>query len=166
MNYTIEKMIPSHWKQVYKIYYDGIMTGKATFQTQTPTWEEWDRGHLKECRYVATIGETVIGWVALSPTSARACYAGVMEVSIYIGNEFKGVGIGTALLNQVIEASEKQSIWSLYCAIIEENVESIALHKKCGFREIGYREKIAQMSNGVWHDVVLMERRSLVVGRN
>ncbi len=164
MNYIIEPMKASDWEQVEKIYYAGIMTGMATFQTQSPSWEEWDRGHLSNCRFVARYNHEVIGWVALSPSSSRCCYAGVAEVSIYISEQYKGMGVGTALLNQAIICSEENGIWTISSGIIEENVQSIALHKKCGFREIGRREKIAKMPNGVWHDVILMERRSTVVG--
>lgn len=164
MNYIIRKMESSDWEQVEKIYMEGILTGKATFQTKTPMWDEWDKGHLQECRYVACYNNIVLGWIALSPTSSRDCYRGVVEVSVYIGERYRGFGIGSALLKQVIESSQEQGIWSLYCAIIKENEASIELHKKSGFKIIGTREKIAKMPNGIWHDVVLMERRSSVVG--
>ena len=164
MNYIIEPMNASDWEQVEKIYYAGIMTGLATFQTQSPSWEDWDCGHLSNCRFVARYNHEVIGWVALSPSSSRCCYAGVAEVSIYISEQYKGMGVGTALLNQAIICSEENGIWTISSGIIEENEGSLALHKKCGFREIGRREKIAKMPNGVWHDVILMERRSTVVG--
>lgn len=163
MDYKIEEMKPSDWDQVKNIYLEGIRTGIATFQTEAPSWESWDKGHLSICRLVARSGDSVLGWVALSPTSSRNCYAGVVEVSIYIGEKYKGQGIGTALLTNVIKQSEENGIWSLYCAIIRENIASITLHKKCGFKEIGIREKIAKMDNGVWHDTVLMERRSKIV---
>jgi phosphinothricin acetyltransferase len=164
MDYVLEKMDPLDWAQVKKIYVDGILTGKATFQTQIPTWEEWDKGHLKDCRYVARLNDQVIGWIALSPTSSRECYAGVVEVSVYVDGQHKKMGVGTALLKQAIFCSEEKGIWSLYCSITKVNVESIALHKKCGFREIGFREKIAKMQDGLWHDTVLLERRSNRVG--
>ena len=164
MEYKIEAMRISDWEQVSDIYMEGIKTGLATFQTEAPTWKNWDKGHLAACRLVARSGEKVLGWAALSPTSSRSCYSGVVEVSIYIGEDYKGQGIGTALMTELILQSEENGIWTLYCAIIKENLASIAMHKKCGFREIGTREKIAKMSNGAWHDVVLMERRSKVVG--
>jgi phosphinothricin acetyltransferase len=164
MEYKIELMVPSDWEQVKNIYLQGIKTGIATFQTEAPTWENWDKGHLDSCRLVARSGDIVLGWVALSPTSGRCCYSGVVEVSIYVGDQYKGHGIGTTLLTNIIKQSEENGIWSLYCAIIRENISSIAIHKKCSFREIGIREKVSKMSNGVWHDVVLMERRSKIVG--
>ncbi|BBF42384.1 phosphinothricin N-acetyltransferase [Lachnospiraceae bacterium KM106-2] len=164
MRYEISKMESKDWEQVRKIYIEGIQTQNATFQTEAPSYESWDQGHLKECRYVARSKDAVLGWIALSPTSSRCCYAGVVEVSIYIGEKYQGMGIGTALMKQVVLDSEKDGIWSLYSAIIKENQASIALHKKCGFREIGTREMISKMPNGIWHDVVLMERRSKVVG--
>lgn len=164
MEYKIEAMKSSDWEQVKSIYLEGIKTGLATFQTEVPTWEIWDNGHLSSCRLVARSENGILGWVALSPTSSRNCYKGVVEVSVYISEQYKGQGIGTALLTNLIRQSEENEIWTLYCSIIKENVASITMHKKCGFREIGIREKIAKMGNGVWHDVVLMERRSKVVG--
>lgn len=164
MEYNIDEMKSTDWEQVKNIYLEGIKTGVATFQTEAPVWENWDKGHLNTCRLVARSGNCIAGWVALSPTSGRSCYSGVVEVSIYISEKYKGQGIGTVLLKKVIEQSEESGIWTLYCSIIRENTASIALHKKCGFREIGIREKIAKMDNGIWHDTVLMERRSKVAG--
>lgn len=164
MEYEIEDMKPLDWEQVKNIYLEGIKTGIATFQTEAPTWENWDKGHLNSCRLVVRSENVILGWAALSPTSSRCCYEGVAEVSIYIGENYKGQGIGTALLTSIIKKSEENGIWTLYCAIIRENTASIAIHKKCGFREIGIRERIAKMGNGVWHDVVLLERRSNTVG--
>lgn len=164
MEYEIEEMRPSDWEQVKNIYLEGIKTGTATFQAGAPSWEDWDKGHLNVCRFVVRSGKGVLGWAALSPTSGRDCYRGVVEVSIYIGDDFQGQGIGTGPLRHMVRCSEENGIWSLYCAIIQENAASIAMHKKCGFREIGIKEKVAKMSNGVWHDVVLMERRSKTVG--
>lgn len=164
MNYKIEEIKASDWEQVASIYLEGIRTRKATFQIEVPTWESWDAGHVKSCRLAARSEDNLLGWVALSPTSSRCCYVGVAEVSIYIGEKYKGRGVGTALLENLIKLSEEQGFWTLQSGIIRENASSIALHKKCGFREIGMREKVGRMGNGVWHDVVLMERRSKVVG--
>lgn len=164
MDYIIDKMKQSDWEQVAEIYLTGIKTGKATFQTEVPSWEDWDNSHMKACRFVARLGDTLLGWVALSPTSSRCVYAGVAEVSIYIDESCKGKGIGKTLLEKVIKSSEEYGIWTLQSGIIRENTASVSLHKKCGFREIGIREKVGKMSTGIWHDVVLMERRSKVVG--
>ncbi|EKQ56057.1 MULTISPECIES: GNAT family N-acetyltransferase [unclassified Clostridium] len=166
MKYNIEEMKASDWEQVKNIYIEGIKTGIATFQTEAPTWENWNIGHLDKCRLVARSVNGILGWVALSPTSSRDCYKGVVEVSIYVGEKYKGQGIGKNLLTSLINNSEENGIWTLYCAIIRENIASIAMHKSCGFREIGIREKVARTSSGVWHDVVLMERRSKKVGIN
>jgi phosphinothricin acetyltransferase len=164
MEYFIDRMKPSDWEQVKTIYLEGIKTGIATFQTDAPAWENWDKGHLNVCRLVARSGNNVLGWAALSPTSSRDCYRGVVEVSLYIGNKYQGQGIGKDLLTSLIIQSEQNGSWTLYSSITKENTASIALHKKCGFREIGIREKVAKMGNGIWHDVVLMERRSKVTG--
>ena len=164
MEYKIEEMIPSDWQQVASIYLEGIKTEIATFQTEVPTFEAWDNSHISLCRIVARLGDSVLGWAALSPTSSRCVYAGVAEVSIYIGEKYKGQGLGKALLTNLIKVSEENGFWTLQSGIIRENVASIALHKKCGFREIGIREKVGKMNNEKWLDVVLMERRSKIVG--
>ena len=164
MNYTIEEMKESDWNEVSQIYLEGINTGIATFQNSIPSFEDWNNGHIKSCRLVAKSEGKVLGFAALSPTSSRPVYSGVAEVSIYIGENHKGLGIGHALMTNIIKLSEENNFWTLQSGIIRENSASIELHKKCGFREIGIREKVAKMDNGVWHDTVLMERRSKTVG--
>ncbi|WP_026884731.1 GNAT family N-acetyltransferase [Clostridium akagii] len=166
MDYNIKEMTETDWQGVVKVYSEGINTGKATFQTELPSLEEWDDSHIKTCRLVAHLGNIVIGWCALSPTSSRCVYAGVAEVSIYIGEEYRGKGIGKALLTNLVKLSEENGFWTLQSGIIKENLGSIVLHKSCGFREIGIREKISKMSSGEWHDVILMERRSKIIGRD
>ena len=164
MEYIIEKMMNADWKQVAKIYLEGINTGMATFQRSVPTFEDWNNSHISSCRLVVRLGENVLGWGVLSKTSSRCVYSGVAEVSIYIGEKYKAQGIGKDLLTQLIKVSEENGFWTLQSGIIKNNISSIALHKKCGFREIGIREKVAKMNNKNWLDVVLMERRSKIVG--
>ena len=160
---TLRSMLESDWHQVSGIYEQGMRTGKATFETSVPSWEKWNESHLKFGRWVALDGENVLGWVALSTVTDRCVYSGVAEVSVYVSLEHGGKGIGKKLLEKVIEDSESNGIWTINAAMFPENQASISLHKKAGFREIGYREKIAQIS-GVWKDNVLMERRSKKVG--
>lgn len=160
----IQGLLPEHWEAVKSIYEKGIATGNATFQTSAPaSWVLWDQAHLPHSRFVAITNDKVVGWVALSPTSARECYKGVCELSIYVDPEFSGKGIGHLLMQALVSSSEKNGVWSLYSSTFPENTVSIALQKKFGFREIGYRERIAQQ-NGVWRNTVLLERRSTVVG--
>jgi Sortase and related acyltransferases len=166
MNYTIEKMKEFDWNDVVTIYLEGINTGIATFQNSIPTFEEWNNGHINSCRLVAKSKEKVLGFAALSATSSRPVYSGVAEVSIYIGKNHRGLGIGQSLMMSLIKLSEENNFWTLQSGIIRENISSIRLHKKCGFREIGIREKVAKMDTGKWHDTVLMERRSKIVGIN
>lgn len=163
MDYKVEEMSASDWTQVADIYMEGIMTKIATFQSTIPSWEEWNKGHCESCRLVARAGDTILGWAALSPYSSRCVYAGVAEVSIYIGKQYQGQRVGKALLEKLIEISEENGFWTLQSGIIKENISSLNLHKKCGFREVGYREKLGKMDNGKWHDVVLVERRSKIV---
>jgi len=163
MDLVIEPMQRSDWETVCAIYLEGINTGNATFETQAPSWEEWNRKHAKDCRLVARRDGHVVGWAALSPVSSRCVYAGVAEVSIYVARETQRQGVGEALLRELIEESEHSGFWTLQSGIFPENEASIALHRSCGFREVGIRERLGQL-NGVWRDVVLMERRSQVVG--
>ncbi len=159
-----EPLLPKHWEAVKAIYEIGLATGNATFQLAAPsTWEQWDTGHKQHSRFVAVIDNKVVGWVALSSTSARDCYKGVCELSIYIDSSYRGKGISHMLMQAVVESSETAGVWCLYSSTFPENKVSIALQKKFGFREIGYREKIAE-HHGVWRDTVLLERRSKVVG--
>jgi phosphinothricin acetyltransferase len=164
MEFIINQMKETDWLQVSDIYTEGIDTKIATFQSAAPSWEDWNNGHCKTCRLVAKVGEEILGWAALSPVSSRCVYAGVAELSIYISNKFRGQKVGTVLLEELIKLSEENGYWTLQSGIIRENIASLNFHKKCGFREIGYREKLGKMDNGTWHDVVLVERRSKVVG--
>lgn len=163
MDYVIDLMKASDWSQVSEIYQQGIDTKIATFQSEAPSWVAWDDGHIKTCRLVARAGDTILGWAALSPVSSRCVYAGVAEVSIYIGNQYQGQQVGSKLLRRLIEVSESNGYWTLQSGVIKENASSLNLHKKCDFREVGYREKLGMMDTGKWHDVVLLERRSKIV---
>jgi phosphinothricin acetyltransferase len=159
----VEPMQPADWPAVRAIYLEGIATGNATFETEAPEWERWDASHLRVCRLVARRDGQVVGWAALSPVSVRCVYAGVVEASVYVAAAARGQGVGKALLAALVAESERAGLWTLQTGIFPENVASLALHKACGFREVGCRERIGQM-NGVWRDVILMERRSKVVG--
>ena len=164
MDFTIEEMKECDWAQVSAIYLAGIKTERATFQSEVPAWEDWNKSHSQSCRLVAKSGDNILGWVALSPVSSRCVYAGVAEVSIYIDESCRGQKIGTALLTALVKRSEENGFWMLQSGIIKENIASISLHKTCGFRVLGVRERLGKMGNGKWHDVVLMERRSKTVG--
>jgi L-amino acid N-acyltransferase YncA len=160
---VVEKMREEDWEQVRAIYLEGIMSENATFEMAVPSKEDWMDIHIPGCSLVARSGEMVLGWVALSQVSIREVYSGVAEVSIYVGERFHGKGIGRALLHALTAVSEDHGFWTLQAGILEENEASLNLHIKCGFREIGRREKIAQM-NGVWRNYILLERRSTKIG--
>lgn len=159
----IEPMQSGDWPAVRTIYEQGIATGDATFETNAPGCEAWDTGHLPTCRLVSREGERTTGWAALSPVSSRCVYAGVAEVSVYVAADARGQGIGKVLLGVLIEASERAGVWTLQAGIFAENRASIALHESCGFRIVGRRERLGQL-DGTWRDVLLLERRSPVVG--
>ena len=164
MNYVVAEMEAVDWEQMRSIYLEGIATGQATFETTAPAWEKWDAGHLRQARLVARDeAGTVLGWAALSPVSDRCVYGGVAEVSVYVGERGRGRGIGRALLEALIEASEHSGMWTLQAGVFPENAASVKLHLSCGFREVGRRERIGKL-NGVWRDTLLLERRSLNVG--
>jgi L-amino acid N-acyltransferase YncA len=148
---------------VKDIYQQGIDTGNATFETHAKEWDEWNSSMLQVCRLVAVEDGLVVGWAALSPVSSRCVYDGVAEVSVYVASEASGKGVGQALLSTLVEESEKEGFWTLQAGIFPENETSIALHQKHGFRIVGLREKLGKMGEK-WRDVVLLERRSKVVG--
>jgi L-amino acid N-acyltransferase YncA len=160
----IRAMVSTDWDAVARIYREGIATGHATFNTDAPAWEAWDAGHLPHSRLVAEDHEGILGWAALIPVSDRCVYAGVAEESVYVGERARGRGVGRALLEGLIAASEGQGIWTLQAGIFPENTASVALHEKLGFRLVGRRERLGQMANGQWRDVLLLERRSPTVG--
>jgi phosphinothricin acetyltransferase len=156
-------MRPEDWPQVARIYAEGIESGVATFETRVPGYEAWDQAHLSTCRWVADSGGRLLGWAALSPVSGRCVYGGVAELSIYVGAESRGKGVGRALLAMLIPDSEAAGFWTLQSGVFPENTASINLHRAMGFRQLGFRERIARR-NGVWKDNLLFERRSQTVG--
>jgi L-amino acid N-acyltransferase YncA len=151
-------MAREDWDAVEAIYAEGIATRQATFETSTPTWDEFDRGRLRDHRYVAVDGGRVVGWVALSPTSSRACYAGVAEHSVYVSEKARGGGVGKALIAALLVSADSGGIWTIQTSVFPDNAASVALHESLGFRVVGRRERIAQL-DGIWRDTVLLERR-------
>lgn len=162
MDFVIESMRSTDQDAVLAIYQEGIETRQATFETAVPTWEKWDNSHLVRNRFVARRNGQVIGWAALSPVSSRCVYEGVAEVSVYIAAVGRGQGIGKALLQKLVTASEQAGIWTLQASLFPENAASLALHETCGFRIVGRRERIAQL-DGIWRDTLFLERRSLII---
>jgi phosphinothricin acetyltransferase len=161
--FIIDALRPEDWEQVRAIYLEGIATGHATFETGTPSWEKWDADHLRGARLVARNGPAVLGWAALSPVSGRCVYGGVAEVSVYVAAAARSRGAGRALLEGLIRASEEDGIWTLQAGVFPENLSSLAMHRRCGFREVGRRERLGKLG-GTWRDVILLERRSPTVG--
>jgi L-amino acid N-acyltransferase YncA len=158
----VRDLLPLDWEEVAAIYAEGISTGVASFETEPPSWEAWDTAH-PEIRVVAELDGRLAGWCALSPTSDRRCYRGVAEESVYVAGWAQGRGVGRALLEEVTARSEDAGIWTLQAGIFPENKPSVRLHLGCGFRLVGVRERLGE-AGGVWRDVLLLERRSPVVG--
>jgi L-amino acid N-acyltransferase YncA len=158
----VRDLRPDDWPEGSRIFAEGIATGNATFETKVPSWQDWDAAHLPEHRLVAEREGDVIGWIALVPVSPRACYAGVAEVSAYVGEEARGEGVGAELLAALVESSERAGIWTLQTGVFPENEASLGLLRRYGFRVVGTQERIGRL-HGVWRDVVLLERRSEVV---
>lgn len=159
----VERMTASDWSEVRAIYLEGIATGNATFEAEAPTWEGWDASHLEACRLVARSGERIVGWAALSPVSRRAVYAGVAELSVYVAEAARGKGVGRLLLKALVHESERAGFWTLQAGVFPENTASVALCECCGFRQVGVRRRLGRMGDR-WRDVVLLERRSDIVG--
>lgn len=162
MDYAVNRMKADDWEQVCSIYLEGIATGNTTFETSAPSWDEWDAGHLQIARLAARGADEILGWAALSPVSKRKAYRGVAEQSVSVAEKARGRGIGRALLRALIAESERNGIWTLQAAVFPENTASVKLHLRCGFREVGRRERIGKL-NGVWRDTLLFERRSKIV---
>jgi L-amino acid N-acyltransferase YncA len=160
---VIDAATPTDWDEIRRIYAEGIATGNATMETEPPSWESWDRAHRSDSRLVARMGERILGWAALSRVSERCAYGGVAEVSVYVAADARGRGVGRQLLEALVRASEEAGVWTLQAGIFPENVASLSIHQVCGFRIVGVREKFGRL-NGVWRDVVLLERRSHRVG--
>ena len=150
---------PADWPEVAAIYEAGIASRNATFDTDVPSWEAWDAAHLPGHRLVGVEDERVVGWAALSPSSTRACYAGVTENSVYVAPGAHGRGIGRQLLSELVRGADRAGIWTIKASILPENHASLSLHVACGFRVVGIHERIARL-DGVWRDTVLLERRS------
>ncbi|HMG35040.1 MAG TPA: GNAT family N-acetyltransferase [Blastocatellia bacterium] len=160
---SIDQMDAADWPAVSQIYLDGIATGDATFETGVPSWEEWNDRHLPFARLVARLKGDLVGWAALSPVSTRKVYSGVAEVSVYVSPQHQRHGVGLGLLVALIDASEKNGIWTLQAGIFPENTGSLRLHEACDFRVVGVRERIGRTDDR-WRDVVLLERRSKITG--
>lgn len=161
---TVTSMLPSDSDAVLAIHEQGIRTGDATFETTPPSWEAWDAQHLSHCRLVARLDDEIVGWAALSDVSDRCAYSGVAEASVYVAETARGLGVGSKLLGALIIDSEREDIWTLQAGVFPENVASLALFKRKGFRTVGVRERLGEL-NGRWRDVLLLERRSRVAGR-
>ena len=156
-------MTGAHAGAVLDVYRLGIASGHATFETEAPTWDVFDAGRLPGHRFVAVGGGRVLGWVACSAVSDRCVYAGVVEHSVYVHPEAQGRGVGRLLLGALIGSTERAGIWTVQSGIFPENTASLALHRAAGFRTVGTRERVGR-HHGVWRDVILLERRSAVVG--
>ncbi|GAA3594978.1 GNAT family N-acetyltransferase [Flavivirga amylovorans] len=159
METVVKRLTRSDWSSVSKIYKEGIATGIATFETEVPNWKQWDAKYISACRFVALVKTKVVGFAVLSAVSKRDVYKGVAEVSVYVSNEFKGNHIGETLLKRLVKESEINEFWTLQASIFSENIASINLHLKCGFRLVGIRENIGQL-HGKWYDNHFLERRS------
>lgn len=157
---TVREMRASDWEAVADIYGQGIAAGNATFQTVCPSYEAWDASHLRDCRLVCDIGGRTVGFAVLSPVSARECYRGVAEVSLYVDEKHRRMGVGRLLLKALMERAEQAGFWTLYSSICSINAASLRLHESCGFRVVGTRERIARDRFGAWQDTTLVEWRN------
>jgi L-amino acid N-acyltransferase YncA len=160
---TVRPLEAADWPAVEAIYREGIATGHATFESETPTWEAFDAGKVPGLKLVAVDGSTILGWAAASPVSSRPVYRGVVEHSVYVATSARGRGIGHQLVEALIQAAQEANIWTIQSSIFPENAASLALHASHEFRVVGRRERIALMTYGPmvgqWRDTILIERR-------
>jgi phosphinothricin acetyltransferase len=162
---SIEPMTPDDWPHVRRIYAEGIATGDATLEREAPDWGHFDHSHPTECRFVARDDSgAIVGWTALGGYSGRKVYSGVAWESVYVADGARGTGVGRALLAALLAASESAGYWTLLAGVLAENAASLALHERVGFRRIGVQHRLGQDARGRWRDVVLLERRSSVIG--
>jgi phosphinothricin acetyltransferase len=154
----VRELREEDWPAVAAVYEEGIRSGLATFETEVPAWAQWDAAHLSGPRLVAELDGEVVGWAALAPTSSRHVYRGVAEDSVYVAGAAQGRGVGRALLEELVSRAGADGIWTIQAGVFPENVASLALHERCGFRRLGVRERIGER-DGVWRDVVLLELR-------
>lgn len=157
---VLRELVTEDWPAVRQIYLDGIRCGLASFETEAPSWDDWDARHT--LRLVATELDEIVGWAALAPVSSRRCYRGVAENSVYVARHAQGRGVGTSLLRALAEGAERAGIWTLEAGVFPENEASLRLHRAAGFRVVGVRRAIGKR-DGIWRDVVLMERRNEVI---
>jgi phosphinothricin acetyltransferase len=157
---TIRELKETDWSSVAAIFEEGIATGLATFETAAPDWPAWDDSHLPgKLRLVAEEDGEVVGFAALAPVSSRNAYRGVAENSVYVSARARGRGVGSALLNELVRRSEEAGIWTIQTSIFPENLASLAVHQRAGFRVVGRRERIGRL-HGQWRDTLLLERRA------
>ena len=162
MSIVVDDLRPEHWPEVARIYAEGIATGEATFETEVPPWERWDASHLPAHRFVALEAGEVVGWVAVSRVSDRCVYGGVVENSVYVDERARGRGVGQLLLERLATSTEAAGIWTIQTGVFPENEASVRLHERVGFEVVGRRKRLGRL-DGVWRDVLLLERRSNVV---
>lgn len=166
----VRPMHATDWDAVARIYGEGIDDGEATFEAEVPTWASFDSSRLPNLRLVADDNGAILGWAAASAVSSRVAYRGVIEHSVYVAREARGRGVGRMLLSALIDAAEEAGVWCIQSSVFPENVASLALHERAGFRAVGRRERIARSGRGPhagqWRDTVLIERRSQINGRD
>jgi phosphinothricin acetyltransferase len=168
MTVTVRTMTAADWPDVERIYREGIATGNATFEASPPSWEDFDHEKVAEPRLVAVENGAVVGWAAAGRVSSRCVYEGVLEHSVYVAEAARGHGVGRVLLDAFLRAAEAAEVWTVQSGVFPENEPSLALHRELGFRTVGTRERVGKMGYGPyageWRDVVMIERRSALVG--
>ena len=160
MEYLVRPMQQDDWGEIIEIYYQGIQTNNATFEIDCPSYEAWDAAHVKGCRFVAEIDAELAGWIAVSPLSDREYLNGVVAVNVYVAAGHQRRGVGERLVRALLEATKREGFWTVEASVLQSNVACLGLFEKCGFRTVGYRERLAKDRFGAWRNVVLLEHRS------
>jgi L-amino acid N-acyltransferase YncA len=154
----IRSATPNDAEAIATIYNQGIEDRIATFETHFRSAEDvqawFDDVHPV---LIVEKDSEIIAFASSSAYSARECYAGIAECSVYVKRDMRHHGAGRIALEALIRAAEEAGFWKLVSRVFIDNKASRKLIGSLGFREVGIYEKHAKL-DGMWRDVIIVER--------